>query len=104
MQTTYTHNGKIYTLSNEGLVEGDKVFPIAFGHTENGKWIHEDFRIEQLIKWNEFPDEPHTIEDLHYSDFKPYEIRTDYGFGPIEKYYKIINTEEVKEESNDATE
>jgi len=94
MQTTHTYNGKIYTLSNEGLVEGDKVFPISFGTTENGIFTHEYFK---FFEWDYFPDDPHTIEDLYYSDFKPYEIKTDHGFGPIEKYYKIISIEDIKE-------
>jgi len=94
MQTTHKHEGKIYTFSNENLTEGDKVYPIAFGRTENGKWIHEEFGFGE---WSTgFPDYPHTIEDLNNSDFKPYQIRTDYGFGPIEKYYKVINIEDEK--------
>lgn len=96
MQTTYKLKGKIYTLSNEGLVEGDKVFPISMGIIENGVHIHQEFRF-RTFEWSEFPDHPHTIEDLHHSEFKPYEIRTDYGFGPVEKYFKIISIEDVKE-------
>lgn len=99
MQTTYKLNGKIYTLSNEGLVEGDKVWPISFGRTENGVYYHEEFQFPRP-EWNEFPDEPHTIEDLHHSEFKPYEIRTDYGFGPVEKYFKIISVEDETNGTN----
>ena len=96
MQTTYKLNGKIYTLSNEGLVEGDKVFPISYGRCENGVHIHEEFMFPKP-EWNEFPDDPHTIEDLHYSDYKPYEVHTDYGYGAVEQYFKIINIEDIKE-------
>ena len=40
-----------------------------------------------------FPDEPHTIINLNYSENKHEQVRTDHGFGPIESYYKIIKIE-----------
>lgn len=96
MQTTYIFNGKVYTFSNDGLKEGDEVWPISTGKIENGVYIHTGFSYPHR-RWNEFPDEPHIIEDLHHSDYKPYEVRTNYGYGSLEQYFKIINVEDVKE-------
>lgn len=82
-------NGTIYTLSNENLNPGDKVYPIARGRItpENSFILHElDYR-DFISGW---PNDPHIVKDTSYSDYKPYQIRTDKGYGPIEKYYKII--------------
>lgn len=87
------HNGIRYTLSNENLQVNDKVFPIANGRcTEDGGWILHNF------DFRDFPNDPHTILDLNHSDYKPYEVRTDYGYSPIESYFKIIKKEK-KEKS-----
>ncbi len=84
--------GKTYTLSNDNLQNGDAVYPISEGHLDkDGKYIHKNFI------WGKytcgFPNEPHIIKDLNYSDYKPYQIRTTSGYGPIEKYFKIIDIE-----------
>jgi hypothetical protein len=42
-----------------------------------------------------FPDEPHTLLDLHHSDYKPYEARTYHGYSPIESYFKVIEVTEI---------
>ena len=39
--------------------------------------------------------EPHTILDLHHSDYKPYEVHTDHGYGPVESYFKILYVEPI---------
>ena len=44
-----------------------------------------------------FPNEPHIIKDLNYDNGrqgKPYQIRTNNGYSPIECYFKIIKMEE----------
>ena len=85
------HNKLRYTLSNDNLEVGDRVYSIANGRCIGGdRWIlHEiDF------KHSGFPEEPHIIKNLHHSDYKPYEIQTDHGFGPRETYYKIIKVEQ----------
>lgn len=85
-------NGTRYTLSNEGLAVGDEVYPIARGRSlEDGGWILHEFDYSESCSG--FPDEPHVIVDLDYSTYKPYQIRTDHGYGPIELYYKIIKIE-----------
>jgi hypothetical protein len=86
------HNEIRYTLSNENLKVGDKVFPIASGRClDNGGWILHDFDFRDFMSG--FPDEPHTIENLKNSDYKPYEVKTDMGFSPKDRYYKIIKME-----------
>lgn len=87
-----------YTLTNENLKEGDRVYPILNGRVrEDGTFIIHD--IEFMSKYQKdfntsgFPGEPHRIENLKHSDYKPYEVRTDHGYGPIEKYFKIEKAE-----------
>ena len=81
-----------YTLSNENLSNGDKVYPIAEGRTlDDGSFILHDFSWEDYMSG--FPDEPHIILNINYSDYKPYEVQTDMGFSPVECYYKIIKKE-----------
>jgi len=91
MLVSHTYKNKIYVFSNEDLKVGDEVFPISNGISDSKTFTykHEKFDFREFMSG--FPDEPHIIKDLHYSDYKPYEIRTDMGFGPIEKYFKIIS-------------
>jgi len=92
-------NGIRYTLSNQNLQVGDKVYPIARGRClDNGEWILHEIEFESKyvegLNRSGFPDEPHTILDLEHSkDYKPYEVRTDMGYSPIECYFKIIKKE-----------
>jgi hypothetical protein len=86
------HNGIRYTLSNEDLQEGDKVYPIADGRClEGGGWILHGFTFKDYCTG--FPNEPHTIKKINYSTYKPNQTQTDHGHGPIETYYKIIKME-----------
>jgi len=97
MKIEKVHNNVRYTLSNKKLKISDKVFPIGKGRVvDNNTWVlHDlDFTI------SEFPKEPHTILDLNNSMAKPYEIKTDYGYGPIESYYKIVKIEKQIEKIN----
>ena len=90
------HNKIRYTLSNENLEVNDEVFPIGRGRVKDDKtFILHNFDFEMG-----FPDEPHKILDLKHSDYKPYEVRTDHGYSPIESYYKIIKREEKIVEYN----
>jgi len=92
MQIERVHEGIRYTLSNEGIQTGDEVFPIANGRClDGGGWILHDFDFQDFVSG--FPNEPHIIETLKHSDYKPYEVRTDHGYGPIEIYYKIVRVE-----------
>jgi hypothetical protein len=86
-----------YTLSNDNLEVEDEVYPIAQGRcTDDNEFMLYQFRYEHHMSG--FPDKPHIIEDLNYdSSYKPYQIRTDKGYGPIEKYYKIIKKEKKTE-------
>jgi hypothetical protein len=96
MKVEKVYKGIRYTLSNENLKNGDKVYPIARGRClEDGGWILHDFDFSKSLSG--FPDEPHTIIKTDYSDYKPYEVRTDMGYSPIECYYKIIKKEEHDE-------
>jgi hypothetical protein len=83
---------KRYTLTNECLRVGDEVFPIAWGRClGDNDWIFH--KIDFDVSMSSFPDEPHKIMDLKNSDYKPYEVKTDHGYGPRETYYKIIKVE-----------
>ena len=98
MKIEKVHEGIRYTFSNDDLKAGDKVYPLAHGRClDDGGWIlHEiefmSHRVEGL-NTSGFPDEPHTILNLKYSDSKPYEVQTDFGWGPKEMYYKVIKKE-----------
>lgn len=67
--------------SNENLKVGDQVFPIYTPVLKELCFL--DFA-------SGYPDEPHTIQKLKRSDYKPYETSTSHGYGPEEKYFKII--------------
>jgi hypothetical protein len=96
MKIEKVHNKIRYTLSNENLKVGDGVFPIANGRClDDGGWILHDLDFRDFMSG--FPDEPHIIMDLNYDNGrqgKPYQVRTDKGYSPIECYYKIIKLEE----------
>jgi len=79
-------------MTNEDLQVGDKVFPISWGRVKGDKYEHEyfDFRDHACG----YPNAPHTIIDLHHSEDKAYEVRTDKGYGPREKYFKNVVSEE----------
>lgn len=86
------HNGLRYTLTNEGLKEGDRVYPIANGRTlDGGGWILHGFDWRKSMSG--FPDEPHTIKNTRHSGYKPYQVQTDHGYSPEECYYKIVKVE-----------
>ena len=87
-------NGIRYTLSNDDLQVGDKVYPIGRGYVTKGEFILGELDFRDFMSG--FPDEPHTILDLNYDNGrqgKAYQVRTDMGFSPIESYYKIIKKE-----------
>lgn len=93
MKIEHVFNKIRYTLTNENLNVGDKVYPIAQGRClDDGGWILHGLDFRDFMSG--FPNEPHTIEDLNYSKSKPYQVRTDKGFSPIESYYKIIKKEQ----------
>lgn len=101
MKIEKVHNGRRYTLSNDGLKTNDKVYPIANGRClGKDEWILHGFDFKECT--SSFPDEPHTIIDLENSTYKPEQIRTNFGYGPIEKYYKIIKVEKQIVENPDA--
>lgn len=84
----HTYKDIDYILTNENLKEGDKVFPISRGRSYGDTHIHYEYDFRDFMSG--FPDEPHTIVNMKYSDYKPYEVHTDHGFGPRELYYKIV--------------
>ncbi len=92
MKLEITHNDITYHLTNFELKVGDEVFPASVGHLENDKYIHTGIWLSKYFDGElmcGLPGDPHTILDLNYSDDKPYQVRTDKGFGPIELYFKI---------------
>jgi hypothetical protein len=96
MKIEKVHNNIRYTLSNENLQVSDEVYPVANGRClDDGGWILHEFDFRDFMSG--FPDEPHIIMDLNYdngSQGKVYQVRTDKGYSPIERYYKTIKMEE----------
>ena len=87
-----------YTLTNDNLKNGDRVYPIVNGRVQDdGTFIIHDIefasRYVEGLNTSGFPYEPHTIEDTKHSDYKPYQVRTDHGYSPIERYFKIEKIE-----------
>lgn len=92
MKIETVHNNIRYTLSNDNLKVGDSVYPIAKGRVvNNNEFIYHNFDFSESMSG--FPDDPDIIEDLNYSEYKPYEVRTDNGWSPKESYFKIIKKE-----------
>ena len=90
----YAYGGAIYVFTNDGLVAGDEVHPISRGMCKGDKFEHHYFDLRDFMCG--FPDDPHTIIDLHHSDYKPYQCRTSHGFGPIEKYFKVVEVRPMR--------
>lgn len=92
MKVETVHNDIRYTLTNEGLQNGDRVYPIANGRVlDDGSWIFH--KLDYSYHASGFPDDPHTIINLKHDSYKPYEVRTNKGYSPIECYFKIIKKE-----------
>jgi len=89
MITRHKHEGRIYVLSNEGIEVGDEVFPISQGRLVNDEYQHREFDFRWFMSG--FPSDPHKMLDLEHSDYRPFQCRTDHGFGPIEKYFRIVD-------------
>jgi hypothetical protein len=94
MNVEKVHGNFRYTLTNKCLAVGDEVFPIAWGKTENGLFLFHE--LDYSFCSSGFPDDPHIIKDLNHSDYKPYEIHTNKGYGPVETYFRIMTKEEIK--------
>jgi ribosomal protein S17 len=96
MKIEKVHNKIRYTLSNENLKVGDEVFPIANGRClDDGGWILHNLDYREFVSG--FPNEPHIIMDLNYDNGrqgKTYQVKTDKGYSPIERYFKIVKKEE----------
>jgi ribosomal protein S27AE len=97
MIVIHIHNGIKYFLSNENLKKNDLVFPLTYGKCENdGTYTIYSIDFDKVS--SSFPDDPHKILTTKYSDYKPYQVHTSHGYGPIEMYFKIIKTEKVRVE------
>jgi hypothetical protein len=94
-------NGRRYTLSNDNLQVNDKVYPVANGRCfGKDEWILHGFDFKEHSSG--FLNDPHTIIDLNHSNYKPYQVRTSHGYGPIETYYKVIKVEKHVEKDPNA--
>ena len=96
MKVEHIHDGVRYVFSNDDIKVNDKVFPIAEGRlSDDSEFIYKGFTFEDYMTG--FPNDPHTILNLkHSTDCKAYEVRTDMGFGPVEKYFKIVSIKPLK--------
>ena len=79
-------------LCTTDIHEGDKVLSLLNGHFEdvandpfgsNVDWDYPEFL-------DYYPNEMHTILDMNHSDYEPYRIRTDHGYGSSGRYVKIL--------------
>jgi hypothetical protein len=99
MKIEHIKKGIRYTLSNENLKVGDKVYPIATGRClENDEWILHDIGFKKYLTG--FPGDPDTIIDLEHSKDKAIQVSTNRGYSPIEVYYKIIKKEKQVEDKH----
>lgn len=95
MIVKHQHNGFEYEFSNSGeLSVGDLVFPISMGLTTGGQYYHHEFDFRDFMCG--FPDDPHMVRDPHHSSNKTHEVHTSHGFGPREKYFRIIQQTKIK--------
>jgi hypothetical protein len=92
MKVERVHDKIRYTLSNEGLKEGDEVYPVAQGRqTKNDGWIIHNFDFRDFMSG--FPAEPHIIKSFDNRHSKEMIINTNKGYSFSECYYKIIKCE-----------
>jgi hypothetical protein len=103
MEIEHVHERDIrYTLSNDNLQVGDKVYPIAMGRCrDDGSWVLHEFNWEGYMCG--FPNEPHTIIEFKpnmYDSDKYRDVRTDYGSSPEYCYYKVIKKERQEKEND----
>ena len=83
-----------HLLSNEGLSVGDEVFPLVEGYSLGDKFFitdmirssDEPFRVVACTGW---PSEPHIIVDFYQNQGLQW-VRTNKGYGNIERYFKLI--------------
>lgn len=89
MKLEKVKEGIRYTFSNEGVNDGDLTWPLIHGRCTDEGWIMHD------TSWHDFDlEKPHVIKNTkHDPKYKPYEVRTDKGYGPKETYFKIIKKE-----------
>jgi hypothetical protein len=94
-----THYNSIrYTLSNDDLSVGDEVYYMARGRIDDdNEFILNQLEFSKHISG--FPDDPAIIENLNYSSFKPYEVKTNKGWSSKEAYFKIIKKEKQVDDS-----
>ena len=88
MKISYTYTKIDYLFTNENLKEVDKVYSISRGYcSKEIGYIHHEFDFHMFT---EYIDDPHIITNLHHSDYLPYQISTNNGYGPVESYYKLM--------------
>lgn len=98
MEISVVHEGQLFTFSNENLEVNNQVYPISNGRVnDNNEYIHESFDFSDFYETRKSKNEDdfHYILNLYNSQYKPQQIETTHGFGPIEKYYKLINVEQA---------
>lgn len=86
MKICIFRDGRPYFFTNENLKVGDRVWPLLTGYTPLGQFYATGIEPDRFL-----PAEAHTIQDLNHSETKGYEVRTDYGYGPVECYFKLID-------------
>ena len=78
--------GQFHLLTNTELQSGDRVFPMTHGWNDGVFYYVVGLNRPEI---SGFPNDPHIILDLQYSESKSYEVKTDRGYGPRESYFKL---------------
>ncbi len=101
MEIEHVHDRDIrYTLSNENIAIGDKVYPLAMGRCrDDGSWVLHEFYFERYMSG--FPKEPHEVVEFIKNERANYRtIRTHHGSSPEYCYFKVIKKErQIKSDS-----
>lgn len=91
----YDFEGFTYVFDNAGIQAGDKVYPVNHWIIKDGVVFHTELIDKEMFGY--LIQDPHTIVNLHYSNYKPYEVETTHGFSPVEAYFKLIEKIPIKQ-------
>lgn len=97
MNIAISEDSKFILLTNENLQVGDKVFPALHTYHNNGKVYVLDVMINKKDKTmveacTGWPNDPHIVTEFYIENGITF-IRTNKGYSPAYKYFKVMNQE-----------